>query len=476
MTLPDPPQPHEDRGGATFPEGPVDSRLLGSPAGRELAAAFLGREMRLHYQPKFELTTGAMVGVEALIRWEHPARGRLPPSTFISLAEQTGLIVPIGAWVIQEACRQARRWQQAFPDRPSLEVSVNVSARQFDAHLLATVADALADSGTPPSSLCVEITESLLMNSPERADGILGELSALGVALSIDDFGTGYSSLARLKSFPLDELKVDKSFVDGLGGHADHTAIVASIVAMAHAMDLRVVAEGVETSEQADRLETLGCDRVQGFLFGHPGPAADIDALLAGEGVPSDLAWGTARGGRPTSSGGYRPLRVLVVDDSTDVCQLATVTLTAAGFAVTAVGGGAAALAAAAAEPPDCVLLDLIMPDMNGIDVCRTLRSRPSTSGCTILILTSVSDARGKIDAFIAGADDYIVKPFSPRHLLDRVNAEMRRSREDAAATGAPAGGWHPDAEPRRSVSRRSRNRYVPARELGDGRPGGRHG
>jgi diguanylate cyclase (GGDEF)-like protein/PAS domain S-box-containing protein len=233
----------------------------------------------VHYQPEVDLRTGDIVGFEALVRWNHPAQGWLAAWSFIELAEETGLIVELGAWVLAEACRQAGAWRRDHPDRPTM-LRVNLSGRQFTQHdLVAQVVAALDAGDVPASSLCLEITETALMADPGNGLRILNDLRALGVTLAIDDFGTGYSSLAYLKRFPVDVLKIDRSFVDGLGEDPDDTAIATAIISLAASLGLRVVAEGVETPRQLDELRRLGCDRAQGFLFAHALPAADAFAL-----------------------------------------------------------------------------------------------------------------------------------------------------------------------------------------------------
>lgn len=418
--------------GATvlFTEAVVEVGGVLGEAERELQRALVGGELRLCYQPKIALESDRIVGVEALLRWQHPERGLVPPCEFIPLAEQTGLIVPIGAWVIEEACRQVARWRRTFPGHQGLVVSVNVSTRQFGPGLVDVVARALSASGTEPEALCLEVTESLLLRDADDAVAILQELADLGVAVSIDDFGTGQSTLSRLRQLPVHELKIDKSFIDGLGENTDGTAIVAAIIAMAHALDLCVVAEGVETADQLQRLRTLGCEQAQGFHLARPGPPAAIDVLLRAE---TTLGW---RSHAPqtrapgTASETLRPNRILVVDDDANVRQLAVMSLTTVGFEVHEAIDGASALATAKLIVPDCILLDLAMPDMSGMEVCRALRADPCTAACTILILTITDDAADKVEAFSSGADDYIVKPFSPRGLVSRVHAAMRRRRE----------------------------------------------
>jgi diguanylate cyclase (GGDEF)-like protein len=248
----------------------------------ELRAAIEERQFRLEYQPVYDLMTGHIGGVEALVRWKHPTEGTIPPSQFIPLAEETGLIVPLGEWVLGEACRQAHAWHCDHPELSDLIVGVNLSGRQLaDADVAKVIANVLATTGLRPDTLFLEITESVLMLDADHTVTVLAELSALGVRVGVDDFGTGYSSLSYLKTFPVDILKIDKSFVDGLGVEDQDTAIVGAIITLGHALGLLTTAEGVETSIQAQVLTELGCDKAQGFLYCRPqSPSIVIDTLL----------------------------------------------------------------------------------------------------------------------------------------------------------------------------------------------------
>ncbi len=236
-------------------------------------------ELELHYQPQLDLASGEVTAVEALLRWRHPLRGLVPPNAFIPMAEETGLVLGIGDWVLREACRQVALWQRE--GLADLRVAVNISARQLQRPGLdASVRAALAASGLAPHSLELEITESSVMLDPHHAQSVLQSLRELGVQLSIDDFGTGYSSLAYLKRLPLDRLKIDRSFIGGIPADGDDATIVETIIVMTHKLGLRVIAEGVETLEQQLQLVRQGCDEIQGFLLAHPAPAADLPALL----------------------------------------------------------------------------------------------------------------------------------------------------------------------------------------------------
>ena len=247
----------------------------------DLRLAIEREEFVLHYQPLVAIPSGEPLGAEALVRWQHPTRGLLGPGEFIPLAEQTGLIVPLGRWVLAEACRQGRSWRDLHPDTPPL-LSVNVAARQLRAsELLLDVTAALTASGLPAGALQLEITEGAAMANEAATIVTLQELKALGVRLAIDDFGTGYSSLAHLRRFPVDTLKIDKSFVDGLGCDREDSAIVGTIITLAHTLGLRVTAEGIETPAQRALLQELGCDEGQGYLFARPLAPPDFAALLA---------------------------------------------------------------------------------------------------------------------------------------------------------------------------------------------------
>ncbi|MCX7095779.1 MAG: EAL domain-containing protein [Methylobacter sp.] len=240
-------------------------------------------ELRVFYQPQVNIETGRIIGAEALIRWQDPDEGLIPPLRFIPVAEETGLITVIGNWILKETCLQGKRWIDA--GLAPLTLAVNVSPRQFlNSNIEQIVAETLAETGFPAARLELELTESALMQREDEAIQVLNRLHALGVRLAIDDFGTGYSSLSYLKLFPLDVLKIDKSFIDDIPHHRDDMEIAAAIVAMAHTLRLKVLAEGVETKAQLDFLKTQGCDLYQGYLTSPPVPAAQFEKLLPAQG------------------------------------------------------------------------------------------------------------------------------------------------------------------------------------------------
>jgi diguanylate cyclase (GGDEF)-like protein len=256
---------------------------------RLLHAALSNNEFMLNYQPIVSASDGAVTGVEALIRWNSPELGMVPPIKFIDILEETGLIVPVGAWVLEEACRQTRQWLDEGIG--PLTLSVNVSARQFrDPELVSAVRDILERTGFPPRLLQLELTESMLMNDPAASAARMRELAQHGIRIAIDDFGTGYSSLAYLKRFSLDTLKVDRSFVKDMLADAGSASIVSAVIGLAHNLHLSVTAEGVETAEQQEALRAHRCDTMQGFLFAKPMPATEAASFMRSKREPQPTA------------------------------------------------------------------------------------------------------------------------------------------------------------------------------------------
>jgi EAL domain-containing protein (putative c-di-GMP-specific phosphodiesterase class I) len=264
----------EGRNTSRFFEPEMDARLQRRKAfERDLRLALSRNELELYYQPKFSLLSDELAGVEALVRWRHPERGLVPPGEFIDIAEETGLILQLGEWVLRAAARQAAAWD-------GLQMSVNISPVQFrQADLVQVVRSALQESGLAPHRLELEVTESVLIQQPDAAAKLLGELKALGVRVAMDDFGTGYSSLSYLQRFHFDKIKVDRSFISAIGTEPTAEAIIRAVINLASSLGMLTCAEGVETDEQLATLRHEGCSEVQGYLFGKPMPAAEFEIM-----------------------------------------------------------------------------------------------------------------------------------------------------------------------------------------------------
>jgi len=250
--------------------------------GNELRMALLRDELSIHYQPQWDLTTRRIVGMEALMRWQHPRLGSIPPAQFIPLAEETGQILELGQWILRGACRQNVAWQNS--GLPALPVAVNVSAlelRQRD--FVDSVREALRDTGLPAHCLDLEVTESLWLNEASKPQKTLKRLKELGLTIAIDDFGTGFSSLSYLRRMPVDRVKIDKSFIQGIPGDAGNVALVRAIIGMARSFRMALIAEGVETEAQARFLRRERCPRIQGFLLSPPVPAEQMTRLLCAQ-------------------------------------------------------------------------------------------------------------------------------------------------------------------------------------------------
>ena len=362
-----------------------------------LRGALKQGELVLYYQPQVDLQSGRMIGAEALIRWNHPVLGMVSPADFIPLAEETGLIVPIGEWVIETACRQLKAWQdEGLPD---MVLSVNVSARQFQQENLSrVVAQALHQSDVQARCLDLEVTESAAMRNPDQTIAILRQLKEIGVKVSLDDFGTGYSSLNYLKRFPIDTLKIDRSFVNDITTDPDVAAIALSVISLAHSLKLGVIAEGVETEAQLSLLRRHRCDKMQGFFFSRPVPAAEFAAMQR-EGRMLD-----AHGAEPSAT--VRTL--LLVDDEAFILTALQRVLRGQGYRILKASSAEEGLELLALNEVQVIVSDQRMPGMNGTEfLCRVKEMYPDTirivlSGYTDLALVTEAINRGAIFRFLS--------------------------------------------------------------------------
>ena len=374
----------------------------------ELRRAIERREIAVHYQPILDLTSGRIVGVEALARWEHPELGVIPPSQFIPIAEETGLIVSLGAAVLEQACCEVASWPRQYPDLPPLSLAVNLSPRQvLTPDLRQVVSRSLLASGFAAELLCLEITESALLDDAEASSAALRALKELRVRIGVDDFGTGYSSLTYLKRFPVDTLKIDQSFVNGLDdtarGRRDR-AIVAGIVDLAHAFGLTTVAEGVETAQQFARLQSIGCEQIQGYYLSRPLPGADAAAWIAHQSarIPTQRV--------PARSLPANTTRVLLVEDDRSVRTLVRLTLEDHGsFEIVAeAADGREAIALARHYQPQVIILDLAMPRLGGLEALPLLLAVAPTA--RVIVLSGLETQDVEREAREQGATAYIIK------------------------------------------------------------------
>ncbi len=392
---------------------------------RDLRHALTKGEFLLHYQPKVSCTTGEITGFEALLRWQHPLRGLVGPVEFIPILEETGLIVPIGEWVLTTACAQAQRWHDEGLGVPGM--AVNISGRQIQlADLCQTVKVALETSRLTPACLELELTESQLMKDAEGIIGLLSRLKAMGVKLSVDDFGTGYSSLAYLKRFPLDCLKVDQAFVRDIIADTNDVSITRAIITLAHSLKLKVVAEGVETEGQLGLLIANHCDEIQGYYFSRPLPAEEATALL--------------RAGRSLNSrmmSGMKPSRtLLLVDDEANVISALKRLLRQDGYDILTALSAEQGLELLASHPIDVIVSDQRMPGMSGVEFLRRAKIlHPET---VRLVLSGYTDLQAVTDAINEGAIyKFLSKPWDDVNLRNIIK-EAFRSKEMADQNRRP--------------------------------------
>lgn len=375
----------------------------------QLRQALANGEFLLHYQPQVDLMSGSIVAAEALVRWQHPERGMVPPADFIALAEETGLIVPLGEWVLVEACRQHRTWLDA--GLAAGRIAVNLSARQFsDAGLLPLIKRVLADTGLSPALLDLEVTESMAMQDVDRAIELLQELTRLGVRISLDDFGTGHSSLSYLQRFAVNTLKVDRSFVHEVATDPQRSAITSTIIVMAHNLGLTVVAEGVETLVELSYLRQHACDEIQGYYFSRPLPAAEYEALLRER---RSLA-------QPLPSEGEAVRTLLLVDDEPNVLSALKRLLRRDGYQILTSTSAREGLDLLATNAIQVIISDQRMPEMSGTEFLSRVRQlHPHT---VRLVLSGYTDLNTVTEAINEGAIyKFLTKPWNDNDMRETI-------------------------------------------------------
>jgi diguanylate cyclase (GGDEF)-like protein len=409
------------RGNVQFFTDEMNLRLLErAHLEQALRAALTRDEFVLHYQPQVDLRSGRIVGMEALIRWNHPGKGMVSPARFISVAEESGMIGRIGQWVLRTACAQNKAWQEA--GLAPVHVAINLSPLQMaDRNLVASVAEVLAQTGMAPAHLELEITEGSVMADVDYSITVLRAMKELGVTLSIDDFGTGYSSLSYLKRFPIDVLKIDQSFVRDVDTDPDSAAIVNSIISLGHSLRLLVIAEGVETAAQLAYLQRNGCDLMQGFHFCRPLPAGEVEAILN-----ADLCLAAGADAHQAEQE-----TLLIVDDEVHMLALLELQLAQGGYRILTATTPARAFELLASHRVDVVLCDQRMPDMDGVAFLSRLRGLyPQT---VRVMLSAANDAQTILDAVNHGAiHSYFVKPCDPTTLQQGVREAFRAGRGNA--------------------------------------------
>ena len=391
-----------------------------------LREALNRQELSVHYQPQISLESGQMLGMEALLRWHSPQFGHISPVEFIPIAEETGLIIPIGEWVLRTACRQTKAWLDL--GLMPLRVAVNLSTRQFrQANLLASIADALADSGLPAAALELEITESAFVDDLEEAVLICRRLKGLGVKLSLDDFGTGYSSLAYVSRFPFDKIKIDQGFVADITENPVNAAIATAAIVMARSLNLSVLAEGVETEAQASFLRGRRCDAMQGFLFSRPLPADEFAPLLLGN-KRLPIA------DRPREA----VQTILLVDDEPNILSSLSRLLRREGYSIQTAVSPAEAFELLAKHPTQVVVSDQRMPEMSGTDfLARVRQLYPNT---VRLVLTGYTDLESVTDAINRGAIyKFLTKPWDDDQLREQIREAFRLAKQAAYLGGDDA-------------------------------------
>ena len=381
----------------------------------DLRRALAHGEFVLHYQPKVSCITGKVFGVEALLRWQHPVRGLVGPGEFIPVLEETGLIAPVGEWVLREACTQVARWRRER--MPQVTVSVNVSGAQLaSAGLFEQVKEALDACGLEPQFLDLELTESLLMRDAEQAIATLDRLKGIGVHISVDDFGTGYSSLSYLKRIPLDWVKVDRSFVQDITADPSDASITRAVITMAHSLQLKVIAEGVETEGQLGLLIANKCDAIQGFYFSKPLPAAEMaDLLRSDRKLASNLL-----------PGATDQRTLLLVDDEENILTALKRLLRRDGYRIFTASGGREGLELLSENRVDVIVSDQRMPGMTGVEFLRRVKDiHPEVVS---IVLSGYTELQSVTDAINEGAIyKFLTKPWDDEHLRANIQEAFRR-------------------------------------------------
>jgi diguanylate cyclase (GGDEF)-like protein len=385
----------------------------------DLRLAVQRNEFELFYQPKLDLRNGQIVGVEALLRWHHPVRGLVSPLEFVPVLEDTGLINEVGRWAITRACEQLKAWHDA--GLTAMSVAVNLSARQFEvgggaASLAATVEEILGRSGLAPQFLELELTESALMSNADQVAAALAELRGIGLRISVDDFGTGYSSLSYLKRFPLDAVKVDRSFIEDIAADPDDASITRAVITMAHNLKLKVIAEGVESEGQLALLAASYCDEIQGFLFSKPVPATEMEAMLV---AGRTLAVPTPGDARPERT-------LLLVDDEENILAALKRLLRRDGYRILTANGGSQALELLAQNKVDVIVSDQRMPNMTGVEFLRRARTiHPDT---VRIVLSGYTELQSITDAINEGAIyKFLTKPWDDELLRANIEEAFRQ-------------------------------------------------
>jgi diguanylate cyclase (GGDEF)-like protein len=393
----------------------------------DLRADWASEDLTVHYQPIVDLKTGRMVSVEALARWHHRTRGMVPPDVFIPVAEQTGLIVPIGAKILREACRQLASWQLHYPGARDLGVSVNISARQLHSdELTTTVTEALHDTGMEAGSLILEVTETALVEDMERAIQILSGLRSFGVRIAIDDFGIGASSLARLRRLPVDIVKIDKSLVDHIPDGHVASALLQSVIGVVSALQLRSVLEGVERIDQAAHLAGAGYDMAQGYFYSRPVTAGGVAALLE-DGRDLDLGGAVQPFvAHPVDHGSEEPERILIMEDDAALGAVTSRILEHHGMLPVLVSTCGEGIQELQSRRVDGAIVDIRLPDGEGWSVIREIRREERLAQIPIVIMTGSLDSADMLNRARAERCEYLGKPFAPEALVAKLELARR--------------------------------------------------